>query len=87
MSLVMADFLSEVCRDLLVLQNPTGETGSLFLNFGAPATADGTSLGLAPGERVQFDQHCAIPTDSVHATAANAGHKFVLMVAQRGNVE
>jgi hypothetical protein len=30
-------------RDLLMLLNPTGETGALFYNFGADAASNGTT--------------------------------------------
>jgi len=74
-------------RDLLMLLNPAGETGQLFYNFGAGATVNGTCLGLAPGESVQFDEPGAVPTEGVHVNASNGGHKFVLMVGQRSNIE
>ena len=38
-----------------MLQNPVGETGQLFYNFGAPAVVDAT-MSLAPGQWVQFDR-------------------------------
>ena len=74
-------------RDLLMLLNPDTETGHLYYNFGDDAASDGTSLSLAEGQWVKFDQPGAVPTGSVHVTAADAGHKFVLMLGQRGNVE
>lgn len=74
-------------RDLLILQNPAGETGQLFYNFGAPATSDGASLGLTPGERIQFDDRCGVPGESVQVTAADAGHKYVLLLGQKANIE
>jgi hypothetical protein len=73
-------------RDLLLLQNPTGETGVLFYSFGAPATADGTCLGLAPGEWVQFDERCGVPGEAIHVNASNSGHKFVLLLGQRAGI-
>lgn len=72
-------------RDLVMLLNPAGETGVLFYNFGG--AADANCMSLAVGEWVKFDQHCAVPTDSIHVTAANTGHKFVLLLGQRGNIE
>jgi hypothetical protein len=73
-------------RDLLILQNPAGETGQLFFNFGADAEVDET-MSLAPGQWVQFDQHCAVPGEAVHVVASNAGHKYVLLVGQRAGIE
>ena len=73
-------------RDLLVLQNPDGETGQLFYNFGAPAVAD-ASLSLPPGESVQFDRPCAVPGEAVHVLAGDTGHAFVLLVGQRAGIE
>jgi hypothetical protein len=72
-------------RDLLLLQNPAGESGALFFAFGAPAT--NTSLALAPGERVQFDQAGAVPTEAVHVLAADTDHAYTLLVGQTGAIE
>jgi hypothetical protein len=74
-------------RDLLIIQNPTGETGVLFYNFGDDAEVGGANLGLAPGESVKFDQYCAVPGESIHVVAANATHKWVVMVGQRAGIE
>jgi hypothetical protein len=74
-------------RDLLILQNPAGETGQLFYNFGADAEVGGVNLGLAPGESVRFDQHCGVPGESIHVTASDADHAFVLLLGQQANVE
>ena len=72
-------------RDLLVLQNPTGQTGQLFANFGA--LADSTCLNLAPGQLLQLDQSGSVPGEAVHIAAADAGHAFVLLVGQRAGIE
>ena len=73
-------------RDLLILQNPTGETGQLFYNFGAAAAVD-TTMSLAPGQSVHFDELCGVPGEAINVTASNAGHKFVLLVGQRAGIE
>ena len=73
-------------RDLLMSQNPTGETGQLFFNLGAPAAVN-TTLSLAPGQWVQFDQYCAVPGEAVHVVASNSGHRLVLLVGQRAGIE
>ena len=57
-------------RDLLVLQNPVGETGALFFNFGAPAALN-TTMSLAPGQWVQFDRPCAVPGEALHVLAGD----------------
>jgi hypothetical protein len=74
-------------RDLLIIQNPSGETGVLFYSFGADAVVGSVNLGLAPGESVRFDEHCGVPGESVHVVAANATHKWVVMVGQRAGIE
>jgi hypothetical protein len=74
-------------RDLLIIQNPTGETGVLFYNFGDDAAVGGVNLGLAPGESVKFDHHCGVPGESIHVVAANATHKWVVTVGQQANIE
>lgn len=59
-------------RDLLMLQNPAGETGALFYNLGSAAAVNGT-LSLAPGDWVKLDGPCAVPGDAVHVVASNSG--------------
>ena len=73
-------------RDLIILQNPAGETGALFFNFGEDAEVDG-SMSLAPGERIQFDEKTGVPGETINVTATDPGHAFVLMVGQRGSIE
>jgi hypothetical protein len=74
-------------RDLVMLLNPDSEEGYLYYAFGQDAASDGTSMSLAAGEWVKFDQPGAVPTDAIHVTAADAEHKFVLMLGRRGTVE
>ena len=73
-------------RDLLILQNPTGQTGQLFYNFGAEAVVDAT-LSLAPGERMQFDERCDVPGEAIHVAASNAGHRYVVMIGKHAAIE
>ena len=69
-----------------MLQNPVGETGQLFFNFGAPAALN-TTMSLAPGQWVQFDRPCAVPGEALHVLAGDTGHAFVLLVGQRAGIE
>jgi hypothetical protein len=73
-------------RDLLMLLNPDGEEGHLYYNLGDDAASDGTTMSLAPGQWVKFDREGAVPTASVHVTAADTGHKYVLLLGQRGDI-
>ena len=73
-------------RDLLILQNPAGETGPLFYNFGSEAEVD-ACMSLAPDERIQFDEKCGVPGETINVTATDSGHAFVLMLGQRDNIE
>ena len=74
-------------RDLVMLLNPDSEDGYLYYAFGEDAASDGTSLSLAAGEWVKFDQPGAIPTESIHVTAADTEHKYVLLLGQRAGIE
>jgi hypothetical protein len=74
-------------RDMLMILNPDTETGHLYFNIGDDAASDGTSLSLPAGQHIKFDQPGAVPTGCIHVTAADPGHRFVLLVGQRGNVE
>ena len=73
-------------RDLMILQNPAGETGQLFYNFGAEAEVD-ACMSLAPGERIPFDERCGVPGEAIHVTASDAGHAYMLMLGQRAGIE
>jgi len=73
-------------RDLLMLLNPEGEEGHLHYNFGADAEV-GATMSLAPGQWIKFDQPCSVPGESVHVTASDTDHAFVLLVGQQANIE
>ena len=73
-------------RDLLMLLNPEGEEGHLHYNFGDDAEVSAT-MSLAPGQWVKFDQQYAVPGESVHVTASDTDHAFVLLLGQNANIE
>jgi hypothetical protein len=69
-----------------MLLNPEGEEGHLYYNFGDDAVV-GETMSLAPGQWVKFDQHCAVPDESVHVTASDTDHAFVLLLGQQAKIE
>jgi hypothetical protein len=73
-------------RDLLMLLNPDGEEGHLHYNFGDDAEV-GATMSLAPGQWVKFDERCGVPGDSIHVTASDTDHKYVLLLGQRRGIE
>jgi hypothetical protein len=73
-------------RGLLMLLNPDGEEGHLHYNFGDDAEL-GATMSLAPGQWVKFDERCGVPGESVHVTASDTDHAFVLLLGQQANIE
>lgn len=59
-------------RSSLIIQNPTSEIESIFINFGAAATSTGNSIELTPG-----GIFTAATVQAVNVLAATTGHKVV----------
>lgn len=63
---------SNSSRINILVQNPTSEIESLFVNFGAAATGGGDSVELTPGGLQVFNT-----TQQITVIAATTGHAFV----------
>jgi len=59
----------------LIVQNPTSQLGSIWINFGAAAAADLTSIEIAPGGQWQSGSY--VTTQAVNIVAADTGHVFI----------
>lgn len=65
-------------RKVLVIQNPSAQTESLFINFSSSAsTSDGKSIELAPGEHFIMDAFGFLTWEAVNVTAATSSHPFM----------
>lgn len=68
---------ANAARKGLVIENPSSESESLFVEFGAAADTGGTSIELLPGG--SLDQNARIvSTQSVNLNAATTGHKYIV---------
>jgi hypothetical protein len=72
-------------RDLLVIKNPSSTDEPLFYAFGAPADVDDSCPSLEPGESLVLE--VAVPSESIHLTAETEGHRYVILIGQRGGIE
>ena len=72
-------------RDLLVIKNPSSQNEPLFYAFGAAADIDDGCPSLEPGESLALE--AVVPSEAIHLTAETAGHRFVVLVGQRGGIE
>ncbi len=62
-------------RRYLLVQNPTASPDTLWVRFGATATAASPSIELPPGATLVFEAEF-VPTDSVSVIAATPGTPF-----------
>lgn len=66
----------------LFIQNPSGQNESLFVNFGADASAiDNKSVELLPGQDITMKTPGFITNQQINVTAATNGHPFVCKAA------
>jgi len=67
--------LAAATRKILMIWNPPTETELLYVNFGAAAAADNTSIPLEPGSMIEMQSPGFVSNEAVHVIAATAGHK------------
>jgi len=63
-------------RLLLIVQNPIGAAGPLFVNFGPSASVSTGSIELAPGGSLVFLAE-ATPTTAVAVNSATQGARWI----------
>ena len=66
-------------RKLLVIDNPSTESESLWVSLVGSATTDSPSLELEPGDPPLAFQGDACPDNPVSVIAATTGHKFTVL--------
>lgn len=60
-------------RVMLVIFNPTSNLVPIYINFGAPAAADNSSIPIQPGGILRFDNPGNVPPEDIHCfCTANA---------------
>lgn len=65
-------------RRYLLVQNPSDQNESLFINFGAAASATAyNSIELLPGGSYERAGPSFMPTGAVNVTAATTNHPFI----------
>lgn len=64
------------------IQNPSAQSESLFVNFGADAsTSNNKSMELLPGSDITMKTPGVMPPQQVNVTAATTSHPFVCKAA------
>lgn len=64
-------------RKYMLIQNPSDATESLFVNFGADASAASASIELEPGGAYSMPDSGFLSTQRVSVVAATTSHRFI----------
>lgn len=64
-------------RRFLYIQNASTASEPLYIEFGAVATINTTSIELAVGASVLFDS--CVPVGSVNVNATTTGHRYFIL--------